>query len=154
MGYDIQAIISTQSVLEAHSASFASAAVVPLASGFALIPITDELLDEVGASGESGKFYKFTPAIADWLRTISASASAAYIEAEFFGGVGGQGATVWSHGEQALAPTHEAEAINIALRLLGVPRGTSHDEFEAIGLPRHRGTNGWLDDAKPNDRNA
>jgi len=154
MGYDIQAIISTQSVLEAHSADFHSAVVAPLGSGVALIPITDELLHEVGASGESGQFYKFTPAVADWLRNISASATAAYVEAEFFGGVGGQGAAVWARGEQLLAPTHTTDAINIALRLLGISRGTAHDEFEAVGLPRHRHTNDWLDDAIPKSRNA
>ena len=154
MGYDIQAIVSTQPVLEAHSADFSSAVVTPLAFGLALIPITDELLDEVGASGASGRFEKFTPAIADWLRAISASAPAAYIEAEFFGGVGGQGSAVWARGEQLLAPTHDTEAINIALRLLGISRGASHDEFEAVGLPRHRHTSGWLDDAIPHDRNA
>ena len=154
MGYDIQAIVSAQPVLEAHSADFSSAVVAPLAFGFALIPITDELLDEVGASGASGQFVKFTPAIADWLRVISASAPAAYIEAEFFGGMGGQGATVWARGEQLLAPTHDTEAINIALRLLGISHGTSHDEFEAVGLPRHRHTDDWLDDAIPNGRNV
>ena len=131
-------------MLEAHSASITSAVVVPLAFGFAIIPITNALLDEVGASGDYGLYYKLTSAIADLLRAISASAPAAYIEAEFFGGVGGQGAAVWSNDQYLLVPTHDAQAINIALRLLGVPRGTSHDELEAIGLPRHRGTNGWL----------
>src|SRR4051812_47099825 len=154
MGYDIQAIISTQSVLEAHSADYSSAVVAPLGSGFALIPITDKLLDEVGASGESGQFYKLTPAIADWLHAISASAPAAYVEADFFGGVGGQSATVCAHGDQLLAPIHETRAINIALRLLGISRGTSHDEFEALGLPRHRHTDDWLNDAIPKSRNA
>ena len=149
MGYDIQAIISSQSALEVHSASFTSARVVPLVSGFALIPITEELLDEIGASGDGGRFYKFTPAIADWLRSISASSAAAYVEAEFFSGVGGQGATVWSHGHQLLPPTHEPEAINIALRHLGISRDTSHDEFDAVGLPRHRHTDDWLEDAIP-----
>ena len=154
MAYEIQAIVSTQSVLAVHRTRFASAAIVPLVSGFALIPITGELLHEVGASGESGQFYKFTLPIAGWLRAISASAPAAYIEAEFFGGVGGQSATVWPHGEQLLGPTHNSDAINIALRLIGVQRGTSRDEFEAVGLPRHRHTNGWLADAISNDRDG
>jgi len=154
MGYDIQAIISTQSVLEAHSGDFKFAVVAPLGFGLALIPITDELLDEVGASGASGQFYKFTPAIADWLGTISGSAPAAYVEAEFFGGIGEQSATVWARGEQLLAPTHTMDAINIALRVLGISRGTAHDEFEAVDLQRHRHTNDWLDDAIPKGSNG
>jgi hypothetical protein len=154
MGYDIQAIIGKQSELQTHSADFASAVVAPLAGGLALIPITDELLDEVGAAGDSGRFYKFTPAVANWLRTISASGPTAYVEAEFFGGVGGQGATVWTRGEQLLAPTHDSHAINIALRLLGILPGTFHDEFEAVGLPRHRHTDDWCDDAISDTTNA
>ncbi len=154
MGYHLQAIISAQSVLEAHGADFESAFVASLSHGLALIPVTDELLDEIGASGDSGQFYKFTPAVSDWLRAISVSAPAAYVEADFFGGAGGQGAVVWARGEQALAPTHSVEAINIALRLLNISRGSAHDEFAAVGLPRHRHTNDWLDDAIPKTRNA
>lgn len=154
MAYVLQAIISTQSVLEAHASDFGAAVVVPLNSGLALIPITNELLDEIGASGSSGQFYQLTPAVSDWLRVISSSASAAYVEAEFFGSVGEQGAVVWARGEEVLAPTHDAKAINIALRLLGVSRGTAHDEFEAVGLPRHRRTRDWLDDAIPKNHNV
>ena len=154
MGYDIQAIISTQAVLESCSASFAAAAVCPLVAGFALIPITDELFDEIGASGDSGKFYKLTPAVSEWLRLISSSAPAAYVEAEYFGGSGGQSAVVWSLGAESLPPTHSSEAINTALRLLGVLRGAFHDEFEAVGLPRHRHTDDWLADSLPRTRTA
>ena len=154
MAYEINAIIGTLPLLISRSAEFTSAAVVPLQSGLALIPITDELLNEMDAPGDCGQFYNFTPGVAQWLRAISAAAPTAYVEAEFFGGVGGQSAVVWAGGEQLLAPTHEPEAINIALRLLGVSRGTSHDEFDAIGLPRHRHTNGWLADAIPKTRNS
>ncbi len=154
MGYHLQAIISTRQVLQERCADFAAAVVVPLAAGFALIPVTDELLDEIGASGDSGEFYKFTPAVADWLRAISASGPAAYVEAEYFGGVGGQSSTVWSRGELLLAPTHEPRAINRALRVLGISCGTSRDEFEAIGLPRHRHMEDWLDDAISKDRRS
>lgn len=154
MPYSIEAIISSQHVLESHAAAFASAAVVPMVSGLALIPITDELIEEAGAGASLGQFYKFTPAMADWLCTISRSAPAAYIEAEFWGGEGEQNATVWAEGEEFLAPTHHTGAINLALKNLGFGRGTSFDEFEAFGLGRHRDTKAWLADAIPEDRNA
>src|SRR3989440_7835863 len=35
-------------------------------------------------------------------------------------------------------------AFNQALRQLGVPRGAAFDEFEAVGLGRHRHTEDWL----------
>ncbi|PTX93833.1 hypothetical protein DB345_19850 [Spartobacteria bacterium LR76] len=149
MGYFLQAIISTIPVLKARYSDFKSAVVVPLTDDFALIPITDELLDEVGASGSSGKFYRYTPEVANWVRAISTYGAVAYIEAEFFGGTGGQIAVVWSSGDEILPPTQETGAINIALQLLGVSRGSSLDEFEAVGLPRHRDTDDWIDDALP-----
>ncbi len=154
MGYYIQAIASTQSALESRATDFSSAVVVPLASGLALVPLTAELLDEIGASGASGQFEKFTPAVAYWLRTVSDSAPAAYIEAEFFGGIGSQSATVWERGEQILAPFHDRDAINIALRLFHISRGAFRDEFEAVGLPRHRNTDDWLADAIPKNSSA
>lgn len=149
MGYDIQAIVSTLPILEAHCSDFAQAVVVPLAENYGLIPMTDELLDEVGVTGPTGTFYKLTFEVTDWIRAISASGAVAYIEAEFFGGVGNQNATVWSSGEAILPPIQDPKAINMALRLLGVSKGSFHDEFEAMGLPRHRGTDDWIVDALP-----
>lgn len=39
-------------------------------------------------------------------------------------------------------------AVNRASRCLGVDRGDEFDEFEALGLGRHRGTEEWLPDYK------
>ena len=89
-----------------------------------------------------------------WVEGVSFSAPAAYVEAEYFGGSGGQSAVVWSRGAESLPPTHSPEAINTALRLLGVSRGTFHDEFGAVGLPRHRHTEEWLSDTLPRSRTA
>lgn len=152
MAYCIEAIISSQSALEVHAAKYASAAVVPLNGGFALIPVTEALLDELGTDGATGQFCKFTPAIAEWLRAISESAPAAYVEAEFFGGAGGQNATVWAEGEEFLPATRSFSAINLALKNLGFGRGSAFDEFEAIGLDRYRHTDAWLVDALPKSR--
>lgn len=147
MGYDIQAIVSMLPVLQAHCSDFTQAVVVRLTENYGLIPMTNDLLDEAGVTGTNGTFYKCTFEVADWIRAISASGAVAYIEAEFFGGVGNQNATVWSSGEAILPPIQNPEAINMALRLLGVSKGSFPDEFEAIGLPRHRDTDDWTGDA-------
>lgn len=148
MGYYLQAIVSTQSVLEKHIFDYAGANVVPINQGHALIPVTDDLLDEIGADGASGKFEKYTPALADWLNRISISGKVAYIEAEYFGGVGEQSSVVWNAGHQVLGPEHGASAINAALRCLEV-RSEASDEFDAIGLGRHRHVEDWLEEALP-----
>lgn len=154
MGYYLQAVIARQNVLEAHTGDFSSVALVPLACNLGLVPLTDELFDEIGATVDSGRFYKLTPAVIAWAQAISAAGPVAYVEADFFGGTGGQGAVAWERGSELLSPTHSAEAINQALRLLGVRRSALHDEFDMVGLPRHRDTSEWLDSAVPNIRTA
>jgi hypothetical protein len=67
----------------------------------------------------------------------------AYVEAEFFGGEGGQASAVWEEGKPVLGPLREDSAINQALKSLGVTKGTAHDEFDAPGLGSRRDTEGW-----------
>jgi len=147
MGYNLQAIIGSQSLLESVSSRFVSALVAPLNFEMALIPVTDELLDEVGASGDAGRFYKLTNSMKEWVCDISHDGPVTYVEAEFFGGAGSQSAVVWKHKAILLEPIHKPDAINQALRSLGVRKGHCRDEFEALGLQRHRNTDDWLDDA-------
>jgi hypothetical protein len=75
---------------------------------------------------------------------MSAVAPVAYIEAEFFGGTGGQSAVAWSGGSRVLGPLHAQEAINETLRFLGVRADGARDEFDAVGLGRYRDTADWI----------
>jgi hypothetical protein len=69
----------------------------------------------------------------------------AYIETEYFGGTGTQAAAVWEGGKIILAPRRaDIGPINDALRLLGVTRTPTQDEFDVAGLRRHRRTEDWL----------
>ncbi|WP_203617651.1 hypothetical protein [Streptomyces bauhiniae] len=78
----------------------------------------------------------------------------ARVEAEFFGGVGEQWATVWEGGAVVLGPLHapegeplpaEGSPISRALRRLGVIAAAGEDEFATVGLGRCRDTEDWLD---------
>jgi hypothetical protein len=80
--------------------------------------------------------------------------SLAYLEADYFGGTGSQSAQVWDDGHVTLGPLHLAEnqphpptgtPISRALQRLGVDKGNHYDEFDAVGLGRHRDTDDWLD---------
>lgn len=75
------------------------------------------------------------------------------LEAEYFGGIGTQGAQVWDGGTVVLGPLHLAEGepfppggspISRALRRLGTVKHGHLDEFDAVGLGRHRVTDEWL----------
>ena len=58
-------------------------------------------------------------------------------------GEGTQACAIWKHGILLVEPTFRKGAINMALRVLGVEKGRSHDEFAALGLGRYRHTEQW-----------
>ena len=149
MGYYLQAIIGKQRTLAHHASEFQHARIVLLAQGIAIIPMTDDLYDEIAEGGEVDGFYKLSQSIEEWAQRISTVAPVAYIEAEFFGGTGGQSAVAWSQGSRVLGPIHVQHAINEALRFFGVRVDGAHDEFDAVGLGRHRETADWIAEATP-----
>jgi len=72
-----------------------------------------------------------------------------YAEAEYFGGTGEQHAVLWQDGSPRLLASELPGAINAALEVLGVRRtpsrtsSTLQDEFDSVGLGRHRSTEEW-----------
>ncbi|MEU6226178.1 hypothetical protein [Streptomyces sp. NPDC047042] len=117
--------------------------------------MTDELFDAVtvGSAGKTLGFWKlpggFDGRLAEW----SAAGPVAYVEAEYFGGVGTQRAAVWAEGLLALGPVdtpargrlfRSISPISQALRQLGAVRALGEDEFDAVGLARHRDNDGWI----------
>ncbi|MEU8611429.1 hypothetical protein AB0C29_25920 [Actinoplanes sp. NPDC048791] len=151
MGYTLEAFIGDPGVLRPVVDRWPVAALVPLSAGLSLIPMTDELFDAAGGgpTSEALGFWKL-PAGFEPERVAGA---VAYVEAEFFGGVGTQRAALWMSGRLALGPLfvgedeHFAPAgspISQVLARLGAGREGHHDEFDAIGLGRHRHTEDWL----------
>lgn len=69
-----------------------------------------------------------------------------YFETEYHGGHGGQGAAVFLNGDLIFGPQwDEFGPINHALMLLGVKiEPPAMDEFDTVGLYRHRSTEDWL----------
>jgi hypothetical protein len=132
----------------AQTISVEHAVLVPLnAPGVAFIPMTDALLDGLATrfptttSHALPEFSKLSPSAVLWLEQLSATGRVAYIETEYFGGVGAQAATVWEDGKIILGPKQaDIGPINDALRLLGITRTETQDEFEVAGLGRHRQT--------------
>ncbi|MFI0405819.1 hypothetical protein [Actinomadura sp. 3N508] len=130
--------------------TIAEARVISVGQGISLLPLTGALLDEVV---ELDGDWKVPADFGRVLADCSATGPVAYVEAEYFGGTGSQAAQVWDAGEIVLGPLHVAEGerwpeagspISQALRRLGVDKGEHFDEFDAVGLGRHRDTGGWL----------
>lgn len=131
MAYVLLGIVGEASVLRRTS----GARVVPLGQGMGLLPDPGRAVSE----GE--------------LVVWSAAGPVARVDAEYFGGLGEQWATVWKGGVAVLGPLHlpegepfpaEGSPISRALRRLGVVAGAGEDEFTAVGLGRHRAPEDWL----------
>jgi hypothetical protein len=99
--------------------------------GIPSLPLTDDQLDAL-------------PAIAKLGEKLSGSGKVAYVEAEFFGGVGTQANCLFAIGRLVSGPTVHEHAINEALRFVGVEVCGATDEFDTVGLGRCRSTEQWL----------
>jgi hypothetical protein len=154
MTYILEAIIGSEPALRKVILEQPNAVLVPLKQGVALVPMTDKFLSAVtdGTSDRSLGFWKlpggFEPLLADW----SEDGPVGYVEAEFYGGYGGQRAALWVDGKLALGPLADGDGARSAadgspisqiLRRLGVVKDNFYDEFDAVGLGRHRHTGEW-----------
>jgi hypothetical protein len=99
--------------------------------GISDLPLTDEGNAELPAQ------------LLELFVELSRVGKVAYIEAEIFGGAGTQ---AYVHAEMGKvdAPVVGDRSINAALQLLGVIRKPGFDEFDSVGLGRHRSVEGWL----------
>ncbi|MFD5161599.1 hypothetical protein ACFWMJ_26555 [Streptomyces hawaiiensis] len=155
MSYDLHAVIADEEALRAPTRDLPGARLVPMGQGLSLLPMTDALFETVAdGSGTGALGFRrlprgFEKALALW----SAGGPVAYVEAEYFGGVGDQRAAVWDGGTIALAPLHVDEGepfpsagspISQALRRLGVVASVGEDEFSAVRLDRHRHSEAWI----------
>ncbi|MBE8470201.1 hypothetical protein [Streptomyces justiciae] len=157
MGYEVEAAIAGGELLRAASRDVPGAHVVPMLQGLSLLPMIDEVLDAVTDGSPVGAlgFWKLPGGFEGVLAQWSAAGPVAYVEAEYFGGVGQQRAAVWDGGTLALGPLERAarrglrtvspvSPVSQALRLLGVRRSLGEDEFSAVGLDRNRRTDDWI----------
>lgn len=123
--------------------------VVALKAGFALIPLTDDWMDRLfapfPADYDDESFAYLHDGMVDKLRLASKEMSFAFVETNYFGGHGGQGAVVFDNGRVIYGPEWGTYGqINRALQILGVPERTDDlDAFDQVGLGAHRSTTDW-----------
>lgn len=100
MGYQLQAVIAGEPVLRELAGHIAEARIVPLGGHLALLPMTDEFLDAVNIADalEIDGFRKAPAGFASALAACSVTGPVAYVEADYFGGIGTQSAQVWNGG--------------------------------------------------------
>jgi len=154
MADTLEAIIGLAAMLTAVTQGL-PALVVPLRCGLGLVPMTDDLFDRLtdGGAAQPVGFWKFPGGFDRLVCAWSAAGPVAYVEADYFGGVGRQCAAVWSQGAAIFGPVTLDEAqpappagtpISQALARLGIARHHHRDEFDVLGLGQHRHTEDWL----------
>ncbi|WP_116808199.1 hypothetical protein [Steroidobacter cummioxidans] len=149
MSYTLQAMVGSSTTIVALGEDGATR--VELSGGLAMIPLTGELRNRFGISSLPLTDDEAEPILPDSLSSLCLKFSqhglVAYLEAEIFGGVGLQAYVLFRDGAMLGAPVRAVDAINQALRHLGVRSGSNRDEFDAVGLGRHRDTDEWASDA-------
>lgn len=117
-----------------------------------MIPLSEPLLREIqrewhGSEGSTlgaGVFEFLAPPVESWVRALSDGSALAYLETEYFGGEGFERSAVFRDSNVVLGPLDGAGAVNQALRALGIAAKPGQEEFDVVGLGRHRSLEEWL----------
>jgi hypothetical protein len=146
VSYTLQAIIGHRESFDA--AHFDSLSIVGLADGLLLIPLTSAVrtrfdIPYLPLTDDRDDAPSAPHQLNLFCSQLSRQGLIAYLEAEIFGGVGWQAHVLYRNGAAVGPPDISADAINQALRLFGVQVDGHTDEFDAVGLGRHRDTDAW-----------
>ena len=154
MGYGLEAIICKEKLSVTITSDYTSAKRIRLKNNLFLIPYIDELYDELNEFNKSEDFEGFkllNEKLFKYLMFKSVEEPVAYIEADYFGGVGQQ-SVIMIDKENIILDVRAKDsgygAINLILKEFGVIRERNLDEWDTIGLLRHRHTDDWIEDAE------
>jgi len=154
MAHYVKGLIARRDTLRLLEDEFRGQPSFDLAAGFAFLPLDHENLDDILGLHEGkktvGEFMYLTQYLAEHLCAASRSGELAYVETEYHGGIGGQGAAVFRDGSIVFGPEwRERDSINKALSEIGfLCRPDQVDEFAAIGLMKYRSNEDFRESVK------
>lgn len=151
MGHSLTALIGTPAVLAALASRFGRPEPSTLRFGLVVLPLTEERLDSLARFDEPS-FANFTylvPALESGIARAAPVGRLLYVETDYFGGVGSQGAALFDDGRlvwreattieraprsrRGMGPA-DRSPVSRGLFELGVEAGPDGDEFDAVGL--------------------
>ncbi|SFJ20536.1 hypothetical protein SAMN03159338_1065 [Sphingomonas sp. NFR04] len=144
MGHDIRAVIGFPEAVQAIVRGAGCPNATALPQGFAIAPLGHDQIDAL-TKLEPGRhvdgFVHLSDGLKNGILSLIGDASLAYIETNYFGGTGSQGAALLRDGQTVYerstpvdcAPVSASSPINSVLRDLGV-QTSDGDEFDALGL--------------------
>lgn len=123
MGYILQAFIGRQEDLQILADNYSNAQVVTVGQHISIVPMTEELFDEINAlciSEDISTFMFLTTTVEQAILKLIGAVQVGYIEAEYFGGQGGQHAILWKDGQRFKMFEFGQHAINSVLKQFGM----------------------------------
>ena len=151
MGYYLQAFICRHSDSDRLTTAFDKAVPVLIGQGLSLIPMTEELFDQINSfkvSSAISSFTYLTVNIEEKILDVIDHRPFSYVEAEYHGGQGGQIAIIWKDKTRHQLLDFGENRINQVLRYFGVTANKGQDEFLTMGLGLRRHTSEWLEERK------
>lgn len=141
MPHCIKAFIRKKEVVEKLASEWLSVP-IELPQGFFMLFLTEELFDNITELSDiknelDNKFECFTSAIASVMEYHSFKTTLAYIETEYFGGLGSQCGVLYENGKLQIQATWEDGIINKILNKMGVLK-LKEDEFDSLNLGNYR----------------
>ena len=149
MGYYLSAFIGKPEDLKIIVETYPVSKIVDLAQGLSLVPFTEDLFDQINnfeVSGNIQSFEYLTTNIEDKISKLTNGRQIAYVEADYFGGKGGQVGIIWADGRRTVQLKYGQDIINAVLKHFGVIAEKERDEFDTLGFGRHRNTVDWIED--------
>lgn len=143
MGHNIKAFIGKNNTIKSLANAWLRE-VISLPQDLAMLFLTDELFDDITELANleddlnCSEFEYFTTAIARILEEHSFHTSLAYIETDYFGGIGSQSGVLYNNGKIEIGPARSQGIINQILQRLGVYKVNGEDEFDSIHLGCYR----------------
>lgn len=145
MGHCIQIFIGEINILEKIASNWDAANMIPLKQQFAMIFLTNQFFDVIEEMANTkdtlndDRFLLLTSAIQEQiLQPYSKNGMLAYLETDYFGGVGTQAGVLFENGERIEGPSDKEGIINQILRKMGVCIEPGKDEFDSVGLGNYR----------------
>jgi hypothetical protein len=149
MGYYLKAFICKQADTNIFTDNFDKAKDIEIGQELSLIPMTEELFDQINnlvVSNSVDKFEYLTDNIETKILQLIGDKKIAYVEAEYFGGQGGQIAIIWNNRKRQSFFEYGQECINKVLKDFGIKTKFFKDEFDTLNLGQHRNTIDWIED--------
>lgn len=148
MGYYLQAFIGKQNDLEIIKDNFSVTVLRELGQGLCLIPMTEQLFDQINnyvSSNEISSFKYLTENVEREILKCINNKELAYVEADYFGGTGSQIGIVWKEGKRYMEFASGQNVINKVLSFLGAISNSEKDEFATLQLDKYSNTEDWTE---------